>query len=198
MPSHLRDDVSFMYLHHPQYYHYEDSKLDIARNWFRRHEEVIFDYYAKRNEYLQKNNMVMGEILFVRFPRRLHLRKIIVTGKLEAQNYAFLINHKGCPDEVCGQIVRIRIELSVDTNHSTMQIRFYVFYRAVKGEKWGDFARYEDKTVKDGDIEHITKSPNPNRSTCRVSAVRSSRAPTKAVMLQCIRMNVKSGREGAE
>ncbi|KAL5514221.1 hypothetical protein ACEPAG_2309 [Sanghuangporus baumii] len=116
---------------HPQYHRFDDAKLRTTFNWFRDYEEDIFDYYSKRHQYLQKNNLVM------------------VTGKLEAQNYAFLINHKQCKDEV----------------------RFYVFSRPHKDRKWGDFAIFKGKTTDwmRRTMVHNTKRLDPERSTARVS-----------------------------
>ncbi|KAL5498546.1 hypothetical protein ACEPAH_1900 [Sanghuangporus vaninii] len=144
---------------HPRYHRFDDTKLRTPLNWFRDYEEDIFDYYAKRHQYLQKNNLRLNK----NFGN-------VVTGKLEAQNYAFLINHKQCKDE----------------------IRFYVFSRPRKDRKWGDFAIFNGKNTDwmRRTTVHNTKRLDPERSTARVSTVRSEDAPWPAVMLQCIRMRM--------
>ncbi|KAL5476938.1 hypothetical protein ACEPAI_3124 [Sanghuangporus weigelae] len=137
---------------HSQYHRFDDAKLRTPLDWFRDYEEDIFDYYSKRHQYLQKNNLVMGKILHLILnvaskPTRNFGN--VVTGKLEAQNYAFLINHKQCKDEV----------------------RFYVFSRPRKDRKWGDFAIFKGKNTDwmKRTTVHNTKRLDPERSTARVS-----------------------------
>ncbi|OCB85060.1 hypothetical protein A7U60_g8018 [Sanghuangporus baumii] len=140
---------------YPRYHRFDDAKLRTPLNWFRDYEEDIFDYYSKRHQYLQKNNLVMGEILLLILNLPSKATKNlgnVVTGKLEAQNYAFLINHKQCRDE----------------------IRFYVFSRPHKDRKWGDFAIFKGKDTNwmRRTTVHNTKRLDPERSTARVSTVR--------------------------